>query len=847
MKKLFIPLLLSMGVHEVHAQADPSAGGKTALTKTIESFGAIANDGIDDSRAFALAARFFSNRDLVDIDNGDDDQYHPGNLLPPYALNIDYVTQYGILQLGSGTYNVGEQIVDNSSTTTTYAYPKYFSFFSGIDGLIITGNGIDNTLIKHAPGKFGWFNPGTHLPEYGPGGGGQGVGTKMGAIFRSAGDVKNLIIQNLSMDGSSDEYTVGNRQSTTPGDFNVIDYGLLLGGQFVTIQNIDIKNFGCDGINFAISTATPPTGRYNFVMDNVSCKWNGRQALTWSGGKSVKITNSIFAYTCLKNGTTDILNGVQSDVAGSIGTNFDLESEIAPIRDGYIENCSFIGNYGTAASVVIHTDVDNVNFENCIIKGFENADPSKGSGFFAIGIGGDLEHRNFTFNGCTIRGVIDFGRVTPLATNDGWTRFNKCDIASNNVAAYERDYNLLNSMYDKVLFNECTIRSTNARALMDVRPRFGLGTYNNPDDYITFNSCNFISEYDENINGSPAVPGLIKFVRFTGNTKITHAAGAAYNPYYSFIMATTINGSSMISPVNTFQFANHYYYWPYAPYPQEANIFGTYPYIFGETPCESLNVNIGDGLGDPRGGFSNFNLPLYVGQGAILTVKRGSALCLTGDIYLAGQIIVEPGAYFWCSDAKFFYLAGTSFNNHLIILPGAFTTTSPPFIWVPTVTSNYTTVPVTLRSELMAPNQFLRSEVASYRLNYDNPAITCKQCRTLPGEGVGGTDTTICSFVSPPYVQHPFSHNDTLELNTDLDHEINIYPNPTKDKVYVSIDNTNEIFEIQLLDINGRPLYKTMSKGSETEISLSKYRQGTYLIRISNASNTVVKKVVKYK
>jgi hypothetical protein len=405
MKKLLIPLLLFIGVHEVSAQADPSAGGtKTPFIMNISDFGALPNDGIDDSRAFALAARFFSNRDIDHLDDGDDDNYHPGSLLPPSVLNIDYTTQYGVLKLDAGIYDVGEQIVDPSSNGGYFVYPKYFSVYdNNIDGLIIEGAGMDATIIRHSPGYFGWFDPSNFHPMYEAAG---GKGTKMGAIFRNNANTKNIIIQDLKLDGSSDHYIVGSRQATNPGDFNTVDYGLLLGGQFITLQNVDIVNFGCDGINFAVSYDTPPIGRYNILMDNVLSRWNGRQALTWSAGRSAKIINSTFAYTGLRYGQfdTDPTTTSPSDVNGSIGTNVDFESEIGPIRDGIFGNCKILGNFGTAASVVIHTDVDNVSFENCVIKGFENSDPSKGRSFFSISMGGDLAHSNFVFDGCTIRG-----------------------------------------------------------------------------------------------------------------------------------------------------------------------------------------------------------------------------------------------------------------------------------------------------------------------------------------------------------------------------------------------------------------------------------------------------------
>jgi hypothetical protein len=373
---------------------------------------------------------------------------------------------------------------------------------------------------------------------------------------------------------------------------------------------------------------------------------------------------------------------------------------------------------------------------------------------------------------------------------------------------------------------------------MDIWPRFGLGTLNNPDDYVTFNNCSLTSEYDENINGSPAVPGNIRFARFTGSTKIVHTAGPGYNPYYSIIQATTINGSKSFFPMNAFVFADHYHYWCGAPYPQEAAVASSYPFIFGETPCEYLNVFIGDGAPDAKSDFSNFLRPLYIGEGTTLTVRSGSALVLSGDIYLAGKIVVESGAYLWFgNNPTIHYLGSTTFASHLNLQSGSITSISPPFVYSFSSTSTYILDPVNLRSELMAPNEYLRTEVANYRSNYDNLSIKCPQCvLDIPTQQYNCTPIDSTKY-------HPFKG--VANIGFDFNDNINIYPNPTNDKIYISNSNTDQPSDIQLLDINGRQLYKTSSKDAETEISLSKYPQGTYLIRISNATNSVVKKVVK--
>ena len=84
-----------------------------------------------------------------------------------------------------------------------------------------------------------------------------------------------------------------------------------------------------------------------------------------------------------------------------------------------------------------------------------------------------------------------------------------------------------------------------------------------------------------------------------------------------------------------------------------------------------------------------------------------------------------------------------------------------------------------------------------------------------------------------------------VETETSFNN-INIYPNPTKDKITIDL-GTNVISNtsIQVIDLLGKTLLQQIVKSSKTTINLNNYSKGIYLIKINNLSNNKVYKVVK--
>jgi hypothetical protein len=75
--------------------------------------------------------------------------------------------------------------------------------------------------------------------------------------------------------------------------------------------------------------------------------------------------------------------------------------------------------------------------------------------------------------------------------------------------------------------------------------------------------------------------------------------------------------------------------------------------------------------------------------------------------------------------------------------------------------------------------------------------------------------------------------------------EINVYPNPVNDILQIEFRESEYI--LSLFDITGKLLYRLNAEGSNTQIDLTKYRQGMYILKITDAKTQKYKniKVVK--
>ena len=76
----------------------------------------------------------------------------------------------------------------------------------------------------------------------------------------------------------------------------------------------------------------------------------------------------------------------------------------------------------------------------------------------------------------------------------------------------------------------------------------------------------------------------------------------------------------------------------------------------------------------------------------------------------------------------------------------------------------------------------------------------------------------------------------------------NLYPNPTTDLIYITNAGSSEVFNYEVLDMNGRVILKAndaINGTATTEINLSQVEVGVYMVRVFNENADKTFRVVK--
>jgi len=75
--------------------------------------------------------------------------------------------------------------------------------------------------------------------------------------------------------------------------------------------------------------------------------------------------------------------------------------------------------------------------------------------------------------------------------------------------------------------------------------------------------------------------------------------------------------------------------------------------------------------------------------------------------------------------------------------------------------------------------------------------------------------------------------------------EFSVYPNPTADKLNISIDGKNTQSTIRLIDNFGNILLEKKTQDNAVQISLMPYASGSYTLWIENNNHITVKQIIK--
>lgn len=129
--------------------------------------------------------------------------------------------------------------------------------------------------------------------------------------------------------------------------------------------------------------------------------------------------------------------------------------------------------------------------------------------------------------------------------------------------------------------------------------------------------------------------------------------------------------------------------------------------------------------------------------------------------------------------------------------------------------------------------------------------IAGNSIKLLPGVNIKGgasflakiyetTTSATKSLSKSTSISENYYKNETLQ-----DKNITIYPNPTLDRFWISVDIAeSEELEVTIYDINGRYIIQRRTYNNIIEMDLSKEERGIYIVKIQTTTGIVLKRII---
>jgi PKD repeat protein len=143
------------------------------------------------------------------------------------------------------------------------------------------------------------------------------------------------------------------------------------------------------------------------------------------------------------------------------------------------------------------------------------------------------------------------------------------------------------------------------------------------------------------------------------------------------------------------------------------------------------------------------------------------------------------------------------------------------------------------------------SKAASYQWYLNGGLVSGANSQTYtPSLSKGAVTVMITDSNGCTSTSSVFNYDVTAVENFTFADEIEIYPNPVRDNLYVDLSKAKDKFlTIAIIDINGKTLYRRpISEKDYTgsiEINISMIDQGIYILKISGKENTLTVKLIK--
>jgi hypothetical protein len=85
----------------------------------------------------------------------------------------------------------------------------------------------------------------------------------------------------------------------------------------------------------------------------------------------------------------------------------------------------------------------------------------------------------------------------------------------------------------------------------------------------------------------------------------------------------------------------------------------------------------------------------------------------------------------------------------------------------------------------------------------------------------------------------------TLGINITLSTSVSIYPVPVKDEMVISVPEKSEYTHFSIYDLSGTELLTSSLAGNATQVDMSKYRSGVYILKLYSQNTFTSRKIIK--
>ena len=577
------------------------APAQSVLRKDLKKdFGAVGDGKTNDQTAFQKAADFFNQR-----------------------VKTSAGAAPAVLLIPRGVYLVGRQNPLGGEGIDVLR-------LTGCRNLTIQGADSASTEIRYVGGlRYGAFDPAGQRPFEAPTA--FFVDRKYAAIVGTCivlQGCENVAVTGLALNGNVSRAVVGGHWGDTGIQLNYD--GIFVGdSRGITLRGLALHHFGRDGVQVLnhLAKSLDDAQADNIVLENLTANYNGRQGLSVTGVSGLRATNCSFSHT-----GRVVIPALGKALFSNPGAGVDLEPENGFVKNVRLDNCRLVDNAGQALVSDRpggdHPEATkNIVIANSLLWGTTNWSAW-------------VTQPDFLFTNCRIYGAFVHGaRATRPAEA---TRFVGCtfeDRPYRGQPAYGQS--LLNSdgAARYMSFTDCRFVGTHGYLMWAIvsKPQGG----GSPDtaSFFHLRRCTFLYDYTQPTQGAyDNLQGAV----FTGanvfrdgphrtskhRTNVTLGNGGA-----SGSTVVRAPGSLQLLATNT-------------AYTVVAGL------DIGRNPArtrDSASVVLGSGNSMVINDLGWTVTELYVGPTSRLVIKKGASLEVAGHtkVVIAGQLIVEDGAYFF--------------------------------------------------------------------------------------------------------------------------------------------------------------------------------------------------------